>query len=62
MFATVRGSEFVTRGKHRITKPLLYQLSYVGTSGANIASTGAGYMRSTVATSLRGPMERLLAT
>jgi hypothetical protein len=28
-------------------EPLLYQLSYVGTSGANIASTGAGYKRST---------------
>jgi hypothetical protein len=55
-------NKLVSRGFHRITKPLLYQLSYVGTSGANIASTGAGYIRSTVATSLRGPMERLLAT
>jgi hypothetical protein len=26
-------------------EPLLYQLSYVGTSGGNIASTGAGYKR-----------------
>ena len=31
----------------RFTKPLLYQLSYVGTSGANIASTGAGYKSAT---------------
>ena len=38
MFATVLGSEYVTRGKHRITKPLLYQLSYVGKCRANIAS------------------------
>ena len=30
----------------RFTKPLLYQLSYVGTSGANIAFTGVGDKRS----------------
>ncbi len=29
----------------RFTKPLLYQLSYVGVELANIASTGAGYKR-----------------
>jgi hypothetical protein len=33
MFATVPGSEYVTTGKHLITKPLLYQLSYVGRRG-----------------------------
>jgi hypothetical protein len=36
MFATVLGSEYVTRGKHRITKPLLYQLSCVGKRGQTL--------------------------
>jgi hypothetical protein len=36
MFATVRRGEYLTRGKHRITKPLLYQLSYVGKRGQTL--------------------------
>jgi hypothetical protein len=49
MFATVPGSEFVTMGKHRITKPLLYQLSYVGKVGPQTLHRGNG-----IATALRG--------
>jgi hypothetical protein len=36
MFHYLRESEYATRGKHRITKPLLYQLSYVGRRGQTL--------------------------
>jgi hypothetical protein len=42
-------------------EPLLYQLSYVGMSGGNIASTGAGYKRSTCSRFATRAIERPLA-
>lgn len=37
MFAIVRGSTFVTRGKHEIFSPLLCRLSYPAVTGAELA-------------------------